>query len=182
VLPRTGKTLPERCRSRGLAASGVAGLLVLLTIPFAVADEPDPLETVDTFFDALASNDMELAATVMLEDGQLYGYVDDGTELRLVPTSISDYLKGMADRTDSLLERIWDARIIREGRLAMVWTPYDFYRNGDFHHCGVNSFNLIRTNDGWKIASVVYSVLRENCEPSPLGAPVFEVPAERSPD
>ena len=55
--------------------------------------------------------------------------------------------------------------------LATVWTPYDFYLNGEFSHCGRNSFSLIRDDDGWRIASVTYSMLRESCESSPLGPP-----------
>ena len=38
-----------------------------------------------------------------------------------------------------------------DGALASVWTPYQFYFKGQFSHCGVNSFQLVRLNGEWKI-------------------------------
>ena len=63
--------------------------------------------------------------------------------------------------------------VLEHDRMATVWTPYDFYLNGEFHHCGTNSFSLIRDESGWRIAGVVYSIETETCEPSPLGPPEF---------
>ncbi|MDH4107780.1 MAG: nuclear transport factor 2 family protein [Gammaproteobacteria bacterium] len=169
-------------RSMASCSRLVLGACILAAAtPVVGEDEAGPLQAVNRFFDAMAGNDAALAATVMIEDGYLYGYVDGPEGLRLVPTSIADYLAGMGRRRDSLLERIWDAQVLRDGRLAVVWTPYDFYRNGEFHHCGVNSFNLILVDDGWKIASVVYSMLTENCKPSPLGAPEFDAGVTKEP-
>jgi len=49
-----------------------------------------------------------------------------------------------------------------------VWAPYDFWRDGKFSHCGVDAFDLIKTDEGWKIAGGGYT-LESKCEPSPLG-------------
>ena len=37
-------------------------------------------------------------------------------------------------------ERISFETIRIDGPLAIAWTPYNFYFNGQFSHCGVNSF------------------------------------------
>lgn len=153
-------------------ASAFCAAVFLLAGP-AFADDESPIGAVNTFFEALSGNDAALAGTVMIEDGVLYGYVEGVDGLRLARMTIAEYIDAMARRTDSLLERIWDVRILAEDRLAMVWTPYDFYLNGAFHHCGINSFNLIRTDEGWKIAAVVYSMKTTSCEESPLGPPEF---------
>lgn len=147
---------------------------LFLAINPAAADEPDPLDAVSTFFEAMSGNNAELAASVVIGDGLLYGYVETAEGLRLVRTSADQFVAGMEDRTDSLLERIWDVEVLRRGRLAVAWTPYDFFLNGEFHHCGVNIFNLIHTDDGWKIAGVTYSMESESCEESPLGPPEFD--------
>jgi hypothetical protein len=47
--------------------------------------------------------------------------------------------------------------------------PYDVYIDGRFSHCGVNNFSMLRSDDGWIIAGVVYSILVEDCGESPLG-------------
>jgi hypothetical protein len=68
-----------------------------------------------------------------------------------------------------MLERMWDARVLIHGRIAVLWTPYDFHRDGKFSHCGVDAFSLVKTDDGWKIAGFIYTVEPEGCRPSPLG-------------
>ena len=54
------------------------------------------------------------------------------------------------------------------GLIATVWAPYDFWIDGKLSHCGIDAFDLIKTEDGWKIAGGVYTV-ESNCAPSPLG-------------
>ena len=68
-----------------------------------------------------------------------------------------------------LVERFWEPRVMVYGRLATVWTPYDFHVDGAFSHCGINNFSMLQTDDGWKITGVVFSIEVENCEESPLG-------------
>lgn len=72
--------------------------------------------------------------------------------------NISKLQKNAAD------ERIEFGAIHIDGPLASVWTPYKFYLNGNFSHCGVNSFQLLRTKDGWKIIYLVDTRRKEPCE------------------
>lgn len=149
-------------------------LMLLFSVPAANAGSASALEAVETFFTAMAENDWSLAEPVMIEDAVLYGYRLEDGEVRLSRTTAGEYLKSAATRDARMLERIWDVEILEHDRLATIWTPYDFFLDGEFHHCGRNSFSLIRNEDGWRIAGIVYSMLTENCEPSPLGPPDFE--------
>ena len=151
----------------------VLALLVCL-LPQAEANEDTALAAVETFFKAMAGNDWELASSVMIDDAVLYGYRLDAGKVVLGRTTVAEYLQSMADRNDRLLERIWDVQVLEQGRLATVWAPYDFFLNGEFHHCGTNSFSLIRDEGGWRIAGVVYSMLTDTCQASPLGPPEFD--------
>jgi hypothetical protein len=151
--------------------AGTIGLVLLAVASAAQAGGESALGAVETFFEALADNNGELAKTVMIEDAVLYGYRIEVGEVKLGRVNAADYLASMSERSDQLLERIWDVEILQHDRLATVWTPYDFYLNGEFHHCGRNSFGLIRDDSGWRIASVVYSMLTDGCEESPLGPP-----------
>jgi hypothetical protein len=60
-------------------------------------------------------------------------------------------------------ERIQFETIRIDGPLAMVWTPYEFYYKGKFRHCGVNSFQLVRLDDGWKIHFLI-DTRRKSCD------------------
>jgi hypothetical protein len=52
-------------------------------------------------------------------------------------------------------ERITFETIKIDGPLAIAWTPYNFYFNGQFSHCGVNSFQLVRLRGEWKIQYII---------------------------
>lgn len=60
-------------------------------------------------------------------------------------------------------ERIQFETIRIDGPMAMVWAPYEFYYKGKFRHCGVNSFQLVRLGDGWKIHFLI-DTRRKKCD------------------
>ncbi|HEY1019460.1 MAG TPA: nuclear transport factor 2 family protein [Sediminibacterium sp.] len=61
-------------------------------------------------------------------------------------------------------ERITFDVVKIDGPLASVWTPYHFYFNGQFSHCGVNSFQMIRQNGNWKIQYLIDTRRKQGCE------------------
>ena len=71
---------------------------------------------------------------------------------------VSSQKKGAAD------ERIEFEMIKIDGPLASVWTPYKFYFEGKFRHCGVNSFQLVRINGNWKIQYLIDTRRKTGCE------------------
>lgn len=72
-------------------------------------------------------------------------------------SSVSKLPKGAAD------ERIVFETVRIDGPLAIVWTPYKFYFNGQFSHCGVNSFHLVKFNGNWKIHFLIDTRRKEPC-------------------
>lgn len=73
-------------------------------------------------------------------------------------TSIGELKPGAAD------ERIVFETIKIDADLALVWTPYKFYFNGNFSHCGVNSFHLVRLKGQWKIQYLIDTRRKAPCE------------------
>ena len=51
-----------------------------------------------------------------------------------------------------------------DGPLAIVWAPYSFYFKGKFSHCGVDSFQLLRSGGTWKILYIIDTRRKEPCE------------------
>lgn len=64
----------------------------------------------------------------------------------------------------SLDERISFETVKVDGPLASAWTPYSFYYNGQFSHCGVNSFQLVRFNGIWKIQYIIDTRRKQGCK------------------
>jgi hypothetical protein len=48
---------------------------------------------------------------------------------------------------------------------AHVWTFYTLHVGERFSHCGYDSFQLLRSGEGWKIVSVADTRRTDNCEP-----------------
>jgi hypothetical protein len=51
-----------------------------------------------------------------------------------------------------------------------VWTPYAFYYDGNFSHCGVDSFQLARTAEGWKVVQIADTRRTQGCPTPPADA------------
>jgi hypothetical protein len=66
--------------------------------------------------------------------------------------------KGDAD------ERIQFDVIRTDGPLAIAWTPYQFYYKGQFSHCGVDSYQLVRLNGNWKLQYIIDTRRKEACK------------------
>ncbi|HEX6193288.1 MAG TPA: nuclear transport factor 2 family protein [Chitinophagaceae bacterium] len=66
---------------------------------------------------------------------------------------------------DAADERIVFESIRIDGPLASVWTPYNFYFEGKFSHCGVNSFQLVKLNGEWKIQYLIDTRRKQGCKP-----------------
>ena len=78
--------------------------------------------------------------------------------------SITDFLSGIARTPAGALdERIRFDLVRVDGPLAIVWTPYEFYYNDKYSHCGVNSFQLVRIQDKWLIQYVI-DTRRKQCD------------------
>jgi hypothetical protein len=56
-----------------------------------------------------------------------------------------------------------DKEVKISGDLATVSGRYTFYVGEKFSHCGMNTFNLVKTETGWKIANAA-STLEFQCE------------------
>lgn len=82
-------------------------------------------------------------------------------------TNFNNLINFMITTPDSISyhEKILDYKIQIDGGMAHVWAPYEFWYNGEFSHCGVNSFQLFKDEDAWKIIYLVDSRRKEDCNP-----------------
>ena len=68
-----------------------------------------------------------------------------------------------ASQAGDLDERFTISKILVDGNMASVWVPYQFYYKGNFSHCGVNSFQLAKINNEWKIQYII-DTRRKKCD------------------
>jgi hypothetical protein len=57
-------------------------------------------------------------------------------------------------------ERFYNVRIDTNGTVASVWFDFDFLAGGKVNNHGSETWQLVRTDAGWKIVAMLYSVDR----------------------
>ena len=79
--------------------------------------------------------------------------------------AIQEFVKQVASMpANAADERIAFDGIKIDGPMATAWTPYNFYFNGKFSHCGVNNFVLVKQDNGWKIQYIIDTRRRQGCK------------------
>lgn len=129
--------------------------------PASAADTAAVLDVVDRFMRAIGTNDVAALAALRL-DGAL-NIVESpdgsgGTRVTRRPFNASSYQSG------NYLERYWDPIVHVRGSLAVVWTPYEFLRDGKTSHCGIDSFEMVKQDGQWRIGNIMWTVEPDGCE------------------
>ena len=116
-------------------------------------------------FDAMKQNDSASLIAAFTKNAVLQSISKDANGLVAKNESVTDFAGSISRAPKgSLDERISFATVKVDGSLASVWTPYSFYFNGGFSHCGVNSFQLLRTAAGWKIHYLIDTRRKTGCD------------------
>jgi hypothetical protein len=131
------------------------------------SDEKDALATVQKTFDAMAAHDTATIRSLMLPDARLYSIRAGAasTATAVTGTAIEDFATRIGGTKGELLERFTAKPSVSiRGQMAQVWGEYEFLREGKFTHCGVDSVGLFKTPEGWKIATLAYTVEPTGCK------------------
>ncbi len=143
-------------------------LLILLlnsSVSFAQLATDSVKATISRLFEAMLEADGKKLQNCFTDSAFLQTITQDKTGKDIVKNDevasfvkqISGIPKGLAD------ERIVFGVVKVDGPLAIVWAPYQFFRNGVFSHCGVNSFQLVRLRNEWKIQYLIDTRRKGNC-------------------
>lgn len=145
-------------------------LLAVACLPLssiAQTAEDSVKTTVNTLFNAMKNSDTELLKSVFADSAILQTIVRNKEGKTVVQTErVADFAEQVSKiPKDAADERITFDVVRVDGALAIAWTPYRFYFNGKFSHCGANSFQLVRFNGVWKIQYLIDTRRRAGCEP-----------------
>lgn len=139
--------------------------ILLVFISRAQSTEDSVKATINALFNGMKLADAQQIRAAFADSALLQTIQQgkEGSKVRNEPleefiASISKLAKGDAD------ERIVFDVIKIDGPLASVWTPYKFYYKGNFSHCGVDSYQLVRQNNGWKIQYLIDTRRKSGCD------------------
>ena len=132
----------------------------------AQSSEDSVKAIVNQLFDAMRTTDASRLRDAFADSAILQTVRGrrDGT-FYIQTDKVNDFAQQISNaKKDSLDERITFETIKIDGPLALVWTPYKFFYAGNFSHCGVNSFHLVRINGRWKIQFLIDTRRRQGCD------------------
>jgi len=122
-------------------------------------------ETVIEFFNAMRESDSSAMKSHMTPDVTLHTVIvsDEGNAV-LRQTGIPAFMNSVNQSSPGSLDEQLTSFIAHvDGDLSTAWMGYSFYYDGEFSHCGVNTMNLIQTESGWKIFSIVDTRRTDGC-------------------
>ncbi|MFC0515421.1 nuclear transport factor 2 family protein [Mucilaginibacter angelicae] len=140
---------------------------ILLSLKsFAQQTEQDAIkQTISTMFNAMRKGDSTMLRSTFAKGIVFQGVASkkDG-KVSLETENPDDFIKMVGTPHKGVYdERVTFADIKIDGPLASVWAPYKFYLDDKYSHCGVDVFQLMKTNDGWKIIYIVDTRRKDNC-------------------
>ncbi|MEJ2114075.1 MAG: nuclear transport factor 2 family protein [Flavobacteriaceae bacterium] len=144
-------------------------LIALISISIQAQNEKEEVKLViDTFFKGFHKGDTILMKSVMADKVYMQTVYKnkEGKDI-LVTDKPGKLTQAIANRP---LDQKWDERLLNyniqvDGNMANAWTPYEFWLNDEFHHCGVNSFQLFKDGEQWKIIYLIDTRRTYNCDP-----------------
>lgn len=80
--------------------------------------------------------------------------------------SYRGFISWVVSTDEKAEEKFWDVNIMTDGEIASVHFKYSFHEGDYKNNWGDEAWQLVKTADGWKIASVIYSI-EKNPEPRP---------------
>lgn len=122
------------------------------------------LETVKKFLRVLETGDTALANEILVPEGSNFSVREEGGFYRIKHTNYNKLIASLPEMKEKYKEIISDPEILVHKNISVLWAKYKFFIDGKFSHCGVDSFSLIKIEDKWKIASIIYTIEKKGCK------------------
>lgn len=146
----------------------VIAVIFSITISAQKKTEEKAIQSViETFFKGLHNGDSAVIGSTLHKNIKIQTTFTNKKGVKVLKTeSKAQLLQNIAKKKkeDIYLEKLLSYTIKIDGNLASVWTPYEFYFNGKFSHCGANSFQLFNNNGVWEIIYLVDMRRRAKCK------------------
>jgi hypothetical protein len=158
--------------------------IALLATPFAHAATPPSTtakaeinQLVDTFKAAIiAKNGTKLDTLFVSENSSWFSALNqasldqmrtkkaDAKRFRAEPDAYKGFTKFVGSTTHAIEETFDNVRIDTDGTVGSVYFEYVFLLDGKPTNHGNETWQVVRTDDGWKINAMLYSVILDSAK------------------
>lgn len=113
-------------------------------------------QVVQNMFIAMKNSDTVLLKTCFSNNVIFQTVVNKVGDVSVKNESLQDFINSIGKQpVGSLDEQIKFESVKVNRELASVWTPYQFFYKEKYSHSGVNSFQLVKLKEGWKIQYII---------------------------
>lgn len=132
------------------------------------------LGLMEKVFDAVRSGNPDDWRAIQLAEGTTISFRSSASgepgQLEMRMSQNEAFIADLENDGHEYVER-WtnEPTVLIRGPIAVVWGEYEFWVDGEFSHCGVDSVDFVRADGSWKIANFMWTVEKEDCptDPSP---------------
>ena len=111
---------------------------------------------IENMFIAMKTSDTILLKSCFSTNAVVQTILSSPAGAEVKEASVQAFMNSVGKQpVGALDERIVFDKILINKELASVWTPYQLYVKGKYIHQGVNSFQVVRTKEGWKIQYLI---------------------------
>ncbi len=123
-------------------------------------------QVVERFFEGFHKQDSVIMKSVLADEVvlQTTGRNKEGKTL-FRNEKISKLMSSLTNMPDSVAfeEKLTSWSIQVDRTMANAWVGYEFWLNGNFSHCGINSFQMVNFDGDWKIIYLIDTRGRAGC-------------------
>jgi hypothetical protein len=132
-------------------------MIVCFSTTIIQAQNQEIEATIKLFFEGFHQRDSTKIKAVCSENLVLHSISETEKGSKFSIEKASGFYKSIASipTTVKIEEKILSYTIQVDGSMAHAWTPYEFYVNDKLSHSGVNSFQLYKENDVWKVVYII---------------------------
>lgn len=119
---------------------------------------------IDSLFSEMAASNPPAIVALQMPESKLVAIArgKDGKN-QIHYYSAEAFSKFFTKKDANIEEKMYSPKTEIDGDAAMYWGRYVFFVDGKISHCGLNTFHLVRTTDGWKIAGAASTIDPTSC-------------------
>lgn len=128
-------------------------------------EEQEVFSVIEELFEAYKAGDSTRVRATFAENAvMMRASYKEGKSIA-TKGSVDSFVKYVGGGLEKLHnELLWDYSVNIDDNLANIWTKYAFFLDGQFHHCGSETFTLYRSEMGWKIIFLADNNMEDECD------------------
>lgn len=155
-------------RKDAVTLPAIALIAATTPTPAVAQGDAGPMAAVEQIFEGMRTANPGMVREVFAPDARFAVLDRRNGPARLAVQGVDGWIAAIGESRGQWNEQIYDVVVHVDRDMASIWAPYTFYLDGGPRHCGINSIELLRGADGWRVTQLSDTRQTADC-PDPLG-------------